>query len=1335
MSSDFVPSHAEIALTNKIFEKCDPQKRGKITGDAAVGIFNGTKLSAVVLGEVWAIADKDNNGFLTRKGVSIALRLLGHAQRGEPVSEAVLSKPVLPPTIEGFSLPILQQHTGSSAGRAKSPTPVVSSVPPLTPQDKAKFMKIFYGCNPVNGALSGEKASDVFIKSKLPVDKLSQIWNLADTQNRGSLDATDFCIAMYLIQATMSGQLPFVPTSLPPGLYDQAFGRVDAVATHSTGSSLQPSPSTSRFPIGPIQPQYTSGLQAQLTGRGAAPSIPPRPAAAPGPSTFNQPSPFGAPPAPHWDITPTEKANSDRYFDGLDTAKKGYIEADAAVPFMMQSNLPEDVLAQIWDLSDLSKEGHLTKDGFAVAFHLMQSKIAGKALPATLPQSLVPPSLRGNVQSAPPPQQPAQEIQDLLWDDSPPPSATTTQPTQAPLQPQRTGPLNATPLQSHTTGPYQPPIQPQPTGPQLTQSSAIFPHGGPTQFIAPPSAPAPDPFSTSGSRDFLSDDEPSAPAPPLEDKSAEIGNIHNQLNSTNRSLATVKDERADIEQRLADQAVELSNLQTQLTVAKTGYETETKLLAALRERYANQNADISKTRQELITAESDVSGLRLEKNEVQNALLRDKEEVRELQKKMAAAGAEIETVKAEIEKIKKDAKQQKGLLAIAKKQLAAREADKVKVESERSEAEAELVEAIKEKDEAEDELAKEPGAAILTEVPVAGLDIVKPSSPDILAAAIAQPLPDTPGGSAFSSPHLRSSSVRSTNPFERLTTASPPPPHSPFRPFGSPAEPPVSAQPKNDSSAEVNLDDPFGLGTTRVEEPQPIFGAAEPSFDKDRAISTSSVADADDLFVTPPASAAPGHESPGGPERTFTPLDAAASKFPSIPGAFSEESRTVAPTKEVAVDDDSSDDDHGPEEAFAAQKHQPFKAPSPGPVEVSKQSSTGSSFDDVFGVNSETSASMISMPSTVTPNQTGNDASKSPFQPPLPTGTTPSFATTPVDKAEDQPNGTIAGKNAFDEAMGVIPPTQTSTDVAFGFDSAFDDDFDFMAAKADSNAPPFPTPFPAPPQSPTNGSLNPFPPAPTSTAAPFHVNPGFDNAFGVDDFSPAPTSAPEPPRIQIPGQNKEQDKPFSFDAAFGTTQKPETTQTEAKDNTLHPGLDGVPLFGGDRTSKTMALFNAFGPGPVPQMPSNPSSPAQPVQFPRPSSPPPQQRTFTPPPGTNGSTHSHHEQSSNKVTPPRPRPVTAEKLKEKEHTRTSRLSQIRLPFGKKKKSHDAQNPPPIPSRSSHLTPPQEYGFVESDDADMVKQLMTMGFSRDQAVAALERSSYDFQRALNSLVGSV
>ena len=1103
--------------------------------------------------------------------------------------------------------------------------------------------------------------------------------NLADTQNRGSLDATDFCIAMYLIQATMSGQLSFVPTSLPPGLYDQASGKFDGVASHTTGSSLQLSPSTNRFPTGPLQPQYTGGLQPQLTGRGPPPSVPPRPAAVPGVGTFSQTTPFGTPPAPQWDITSTEKANSDKFFDGLDTAKKGYIEAGAAVPFMMQSGLHEDILAQIWcaftialsaqlvltlkprDLSDMNRDGRLTRDGFAVAFHLIQSKLAGKPLPATLPPSLVPPSLRGNGQSTSPLPQPAQEtIHDLIWDDSPPPSATaTSQPHQPLLQPQRTGTLNGTPLQPHITGSYQPPIQPQRTGPQLTQSAPLFPQstGGPAQFTAAPPVPAPDPFASSAPRDLLSDDEPSAPAPPLEDKSAEIGNLHNQLNSTNRSLNTVKNERADVEQRLTEQATELSNLQTQLTAAKTAYETETKLLATLRERYANQNADISKTRQELITAESDVSALRLEKNEVQNALLGDKEEVRELQKKMAAAGAEIETVKAEIEKFKKDAKQQKGLLAIAKKQLAAREAEKVKVETERSEAEAELVEAVKEKNEVDAELVEEPGAVIPTETPAIGHDIVNPSSPDVLAAAIVQPLPDTPGSSAIGSPDPRSSSVRSTNPFERRTNASPAPPQLPFMPFSSSAGPPPSAQSKDNGDTEVNLDDPFGLSTSQVEDPQPISSATETSTTEDRTASPSSFVEGDDLFVTPPASAAPIHESPKGPERTFTPLDAAVSKFPSIPGAFSDESGSAVPTKEVAADEDSSDDDDGPEDATSASNQPTFSAPSPAPAEVSKKSSTGSSFDDVFGVGSETSASIISMPATVTPNQTGNDVSKSPFQSALSTGTNP-LSTSTSDKPADQPNDTIAGKNAFDEAMGVIPSSQPPV-ATFGFDSAFDDDFDFAAAKADSNVPLFPTPYPAPAQSPppTNGAFSPFPPPPTSTGTSPTVNGGFDSAFGVDNFSPASVPAPGPPAIQVTVQDKEQAKPFSFDTAFGATTattKPETAEAETKSSAFHPNLDGVPAFGVDRTSKAMALFSAFGTGPVPQMPSNPTSP---VQFPRPStSPPPQQRSPSPPPASNGSIHSHYEQSSSRLTPPKPRPTIADKLKEKEHpTRTSRLS--------------------------------------------------------------------------------
>lgn len=90
--SNFAPTPGEINVVNQLFAIADPQKLGIITGDVAVKVFAGAKLPPATLGEIWSIADKDNNGFLTRKGIAIAVRLIGHAQKGETVKEALVDK-------------------------------------------------------------------------------------------------------------------------------------------------------------------------------------------------------------------------------------------------------------------------------------------------------------------------------------------------------------------------------------------------------------------------------------------------------------------------------------------------------------------------------------------------------------------------------------------------------------------------------------------------------------------------------------------------------------------------------------------------------------------------------------------------------------------------------------------------------------------------------------------------------------------------------------------------------------------------------------------------------------------------------------------------------------------------------------------------------------------------------------------------------------------------------------------------------------------------------------------------------------------------------------------
>lgn len=96
-----------------------------------------------------------------------------------------------------------------------------------------------------------------------------------------------------------------------------------------------------------LQPQGT-GMAAQKKAPPAAPTLPARKTTNPsaiGNSAFGVP---GSQAASQWDVTATEKASSDGFFDTLDTTKVGFIEGDVAVPFMLESKLPGEVLAQVW---------------------------------------------------------------------------------------------------------------------------------------------------------------------------------------------------------------------------------------------------------------------------------------------------------------------------------------------------------------------------------------------------------------------------------------------------------------------------------------------------------------------------------------------------------------------------------------------------------------------------------------------------------------------------------------------------------------------------------------------------------------------------------------------------------------------------------------------------------------------------------------------------------------------------------------------------------------------------------------------------------------------------
>lgn len=66
--------------------------------------------------------------------------------------------------------------------------------------------------------MSGDTAKDVLTQSQLAPADLMKIWNLADSENRGSLDIDEFSIAMHLVYRKMNGfEIPSVlPAELKP---------------------------------------------------------------------------------------------------------------------------------------------------------------------------------------------------------------------------------------------------------------------------------------------------------------------------------------------------------------------------------------------------------------------------------------------------------------------------------------------------------------------------------------------------------------------------------------------------------------------------------------------------------------------------------------------------------------------------------------------------------------------------------------------------------------------------------------------------------------------------------------------------------------------------------------------------------------------------------------------------------------------------------------------------------------------------------------------------------------------------------------------------------------
>ncbi|KAJ7162550.1 hypothetical protein C8R43DRAFT_947075 [Mycena crocata] len=353
MPPRFSASEEESALVAELFARGEPHKLGVLTGEVALDLFSRTNLSVQVLSDIWNIADKDGHGWLSPKQTAAAVRLIGWAQVGVKATPELLEK----------AGPLA--HIPDVPG----PSKISSSVlPPFDKADKVKFQKLFLSSDPVNGLVNGDKAREIFSKSKLPAEKLSQIWELSDTENRGALDSTDFAIAMHLIQGLMNNIFSVLPASLPSGLYEQAAAEPPSPSVTTPSSPSAVLSSSTHLSVHTDLTPLNSQSRSPTSSRHSDEQIK----------------------SPSWDIPSDVKAISDRQFDALDPLKNGFIHDNISLPFLLESKLPSEELARIWTLADVNGDGKLTRDGFAIALFLIDERRRGNSIQTSLPSLLKP---------------------------------------------------------------------------------------------------------------------------------------------------------------------------------------------------------------------------------------------------------------------------------------------------------------------------------------------------------------------------------------------------------------------------------------------------------------------------------------------------------------------------------------------------------------------------------------------------------------------------------------------------------------------------------------------------------------------------------------------------------------------------------------------------------------------------------------------------------------------------------------------------------------------------------------------------------------------------------
>jgi epidermal growth factor receptor substrate 15 len=680
--------------------------------------------------------------------------------------------------------------------------------------------------NILNGliGLIGETAKQIFERTKLPNEVLGRIWNLADTQQRGELGLTEFTIAMHLIASYRNGTLRALPQVLPAGLYEAASRR--GGPRPLPGSR----PASGMATVSPVSRQFSGSGFSTASSPGLRP-----------PLQQLQPSS-----GDEWAIGTREKESFDQIFSTLDTANRGFIPGDQAVSFFGNSRLPEEVLAQIWDLADINSEGRLSRDEFAVAMFLVrQQRTKRDVLPQTLPPNLIPPSMRRPSLAPSHPMAPDRPpitakksaAEDLFELDDSTSSVTLgtfisgnqSLQSSSPFHAQGSTQAHQEPLSSASLKSFVPPLPFNQA--IMTASGSASPQAA---ELKAPEKPARGGGlqQRSTMNDLLGDNDPEI-SKKLTQETADLANLSNQVSHLTSQMQEVKAKRISTEQDLSMAQSQKRDFEVRLSQLRSAYEQENIVVRTLGERLLISKNELRKLEEEIAQIDGTHQDLQARHRELAAALEADKRENATIKERIRQSNIEINVLRPQLEKLKSDARQQKGLVAINKKQLATNEIEREKIKREVEGASKELEEATHEAEQT---------ARKLQEVPDAGGSTTL--DPDAIAS---RPPPAINMNPFFRRPPTEPSEQGTSSPFNKSTAASPN--HNAFDSFFGPSPTP---HPQDGPPATTFLGGPTSMSDEQP--PAPALSVKPPEGHSIISSSGSILSSADiDTPYLPPA--------------------------------------------------------------------------------------------------------------------------------------------------------------------------------------------------------------------------------------------------------------------------------------------------------------------------------------------------------------------------------------------------------------------------------------------------------------------------------------------------